>query len=399
MKIAIIHYWLVGMRGGEKVLESLCEMFPEADIFTHAYKPEAISPTIRAHRITTTFIGRLPFATRLYQAYLPFMPLALEQLDLREYDLVISSESGPAKGVLTRPDAMHVCYCHSPMRYVWNMFHDYRRRVPQPLRSLIPFIAHRLRNWDFISAARVDHFIANSRNIEDQIWKFYRRPSTVVHPPVDLHLFTPAIEERDGKDDFYLCAGQITHYKRVDLAIAACKSLGRRLVIVGSGGEAAALARKAGPLVEFVGRADDATLRSYYRRCRALLFPGEEDFGIVPLEAMACGRPVIAYGRGGAVETVAPVAGILFEQQSVSSLADAILRFESVEDDFDTRRIQNHARKFSKERFQREFLSALDDACAEDGPARPWRTQAAGVEAWSTRARPRTAAPAADAVA
>ncbi|KAA2212041.1 glycosyltransferase [Teichococcus oryzae] len=373
MKVAIVHYWLVNMRGGEKVLEALCEMYPGADIFTHVYDPSAVSERIRSHRVRTTMIARLPFARRLYQAYLPLMPLALEQLDLREYDLVISSESGPAKGVLTRPDALHVCYCHTPMRYIWNMYLDYKSGAPRLLRGPILYLAHRLRNWDYSTAARVDYFMANSHNVAERISKYYRRPAAVVYPPVDLETFAPPAEAppADKADGFYLCAGQLLRYKRVDLAIEACRALGRRLVVLGAGSEYEALRRSAGPEVEFLGRVDDATLRSYYARCRALLFTGEEDFGIVPLEAMACGRPVIAYGRGGALETVAPgISGLHFPEQTTASLQKAILRFEAQEHIFDPATIAAHAGKFSKAAFRRAFQASLAHA-EESRPFKP----------------------------
>jgi hypothetical protein len=191
MRVAIIHYWLVGMRGGEKVLEALCDMFPQADIFTHVYVPEAVSEKIRRHKVTTTFINALPGARRLYKRYLPLMPLALEQLDLRGYDLVLSSESGPAKGVIAPPSARHLCYCHSPMRYLWNMFHDYRTKSGPLTRLVMPYLAHRLRLWDTISAGRVDHYVANSATVQERILRYYRRSAEVVWPPVDVEAFRP----------------------------------------------------------------------------------------------------------------------------------------------------------------------------------------------------------------
>jgi glycosyltransferase involved in cell wall biosynthesis len=375
MKVAIVHYWLVNMRGGEKVLEAICEMYPGADIFTHVYDPGAVSERIRSHRVQTTMISRLPFARSLYQAYLPLMPLALEQLDLREYDLVISSESGPAKGVLTRPDALHICYCHTPMRYIWNMYLEYKSDAPRLMQWPILYLAHRLRAWDLNAASRVDYFMANSHNVAERISKYYRRPAAVVYPPVDLDTFCPSYEPaaQDADDGFYLCAGQLLRYKRVDLAIEACRALGRRLVVAGAGGEYEALRRLGGPGVEFVGRVDDATLRSYYARCRALLFTGEEDFGIVPLEAMACGRPVIAFGRGGALETVAPgVSGLHFAEQTAGSVQEAILRFEAQEHAFDPKIIARHAANFSTAVFRRSFQSALAHA-EEIRPTNPAR--------------------------
>lgn len=360
MKIAIVHYWIVAMRGGEKVLESLCELFPTADIFTHVYDPKAISPAIRRHSVTSTLIGRLPFAKRLYKFYLPLMPMALEQLDLRSYDLVISSESGPAKGVLTRPDALHVCYCHTPMRYIWNMYLDYKESVNPMLRPVMARLAGSLRVWDQYSAGRVDLFIANSGNVRRQIKKYYGRDAVVVHPPVDVDGFTAA-DEKVG--DFYLSVGQLVRYKRIDLAIEACNHLSRQLVIIGEGPEYKSLRKLAGSTITFLGRQDFASLRQHYARCRALLFPGEEDFGIVPVEAIAAGRPVIAFRRGGALETVVEGrTGLFFNEQSAASLEQALLDFENIEHSFDPAKIAEHARQFSRAEFKRRIGEILADA-------------------------------------
>jgi glycosyltransferase involved in cell wall biosynthesis len=365
MKVAIVHYWLVSMRGGEKVLESLCELFPTADIFTHVYDPAAVSPAIHRHSVRLTLIGRLPFAKRLYKLYLPLMPMALEQLDLRSYDLVISSESGPAKGVLTRADALHLCYCHTPMRYIWNMYLDYKQSVSPLLRPVIVWLAGSLRLWDQHSAARVDLFLANSSNVKRQIKKYYGRDAIVVHPPVDVDGFT-ATDEDAG--DFYLSVGQLVRYKRIDLAIEACNRLNRRLIIIGEGPEYRNLRKLAGPSITFLGKQDFASLRWHYARCRALLFPGEEDFGIVPVEAMAAGRPVIALRRGGALETViAGRTGLFFEKQNVESLERALLDFEGVESLFDPAIIMQHARQFSRSEFKRRMGKILAEASMHSG--------------------------------
>jgi glycosyltransferase involved in cell wall biosynthesis len=357
LKVAIVHYWLVSMRGGEKVLEALCELFPTAEIFTHVYDPHAVSSVIRRQEIKTTLISRLPFATRLYKNYLPLMPMALEQLDLREYDLVISSESGPAKGVLTRPDALHVCYCHSPMRYIWNMYIEYKKSANPFMRPIITWLAGSLRIWDQNSSNRVDLFIANSENIKRQIRKYYRRDSVVVYPPVDVDAFVPTVQ--DG--GYYLAVGQLVRYKRMDLAIEACSRLGRRLIVVGEGEEYDTLHRIAGPTVSLVGKQDAADLQEYYRGCRALIFPGEEDFGIVPVEAMASGKPVIALRRGGAIETVVHGhTGLFFEEQSAEALERSIRHFEEIEASFDASAIAQHARRFSRDEFKRRFLLALE---------------------------------------
>ncbi|HXC26699.1 MAG TPA: glycosyltransferase, partial [Stellaceae bacterium] len=227
MRVAIVHYWLVGMRGGEKVIEALCEMFPQADIFTHVYVPEAVSDTIRAHRVTTSFINALPASARLYKRYLPLMPLALEQLDLRDYDLVISSESGPAKGVIPPPATRHLCYCHSPMRYLWNMFHDYRRQSGLLTRLMMPPLAHYLRLWDTVSASRVDQYVANSNAVAGRIRRYYGQEAEVVWPPVDVDAFHPVGDDERG--DYMLMVGELVAYKRPDLAVEAFNRMGRKL--------------------------------------------------------------------------------------------------------------------------------------------------------------------------
>ena len=360
MRVAIIHYWLVGMRGGEKVLEELCLLYPQADIFTHVHVPEKTSALINSHKIVTTYIGRLPFAAKFYQKYLPLMPSALEELDLTGYDLVISCESGPAKGVITHPNAVHVCYCHTPMRYLWDQYHTYRANSGWFTRLVMSLTMPALRAWDVASAAHVDRFIANSTFVARRIAKAYRRESTVVFPPVDLDAYAIA---QNPTRDFYFYIGQLVPYKRVDLAIAACNALGRKLVIIGSGSEEARLKAMAGPTIEFRGWASYEDVKARYQNCRALLFPGEEDFGIVPLEAMASGRPVIAYGSGGALDTVVDnQTGVFFDRQTAEDLAAAITRFETIEDTFDPHALRRHARGFGRDVFRRNVEAVIDAA-------------------------------------
>lgn len=356
MRVALVHYWLVSMRGGEKVLEALLGLFPEADIFTHVYIPEKVSPIIRQRRVTTSFIHKLPLAASQYQKYLPLMPLALEQLDLRGYDVVISSESGPAKGVLTGPDTLHLCYCHTPMRYLWDFYQDYLQESGPLLRPFFRLLSGRLRAWDALSSMRVDHFAANSHNVARRIAKHYRRRAEVIHPPVDARAFAPEGGRYPEPDDYYLYAGQLTAYKRVDLAVQACARLGRRLMIIGDGPEYKKLARLAGPTVFFLGRQETPVLARHLQRCRALLFPGEEDFGLVPVEAMAAGRPVIAYGRGGVLETVRHgETGLFFSSQDVASLCRAMEELESGRHHFDPAALAKEAERFSPRAFAGAF--------------------------------------------
>jgi glycosyltransferase involved in cell wall biosynthesis len=364
MRVAIVHYWLVGMRGGEKVVEALCELYPQADIFTHVVAPEAISERLLAHEIKTSLIARLPRATTWYKKYLPLMPIALEQLDLREYELIISSEAGPAKGIIPPPHALHVCYCHSPMRYVWNMYHEYRSSAGRIARISMPLLTHYLRIWDQSAAARVDSFVANSHNVAARVRQYYRRDARVVYPPVDVDAFGPASEQ--GPEDFYLMAGELVGYKRPDLAVKAFNALGKRLVVIGGGEMLDDLRREARSNVELIGPQPFDRLKDHYMRCRALIFPGEEDFGMVPVEAMASGRPVIAFGRGGATETVVDsVTGVLFAKQTVDDLAEAVARLENME--VDSQEIARHARGFGRARFASQMQVAIDAAFEDKG--------------------------------
>lgn len=358
MKVALVHYWLVNMRGGEKVLEALAALFPHADIFTHVLDRERLSPALATRTIHTTFINALPRARHWYQTYLPLMPLALEELDLTDYDLVISSESGPAKGVITRPDATHLCYCHSPMRYIWDMYPDYRRGLGRIRRALFAPVAHYLRQYDVSSASRVDRFIANSTFVRARIEKFYRREATVIHPPVNTAYWSSG-PKTEG--EHYLFAGQLVPYKRADLAVTVCTELGLPLVVAGDGPECERLRSLAGKTVRFAGRVSDDELRRLMGASRALLFPGLEDFGLVPVEAMACGLPVIALGAGGALDTVeSGVSGLLFDSQTPAALAKAVRRFEHEQTRFDPARIARHAATFDITAFNTAVTALVD---------------------------------------
>lgn len=358
-RVALIHYWLVAMRGGERVLEHLLDLNPGADIFTHVHMPEKISDKLNAANVQQSFIGKLPGAKKHYQKYLPLMPMALEELDLRAYDLVISSESGPAKGIITRPDALHICYCHSPMRYLWDHYHDYKASAGLINRWAMPMMFHRLRQWDVSSAARVDGFIANSSFIARRIRRVWGREALVVHPPVSVDEFKPA----DSADitDRYLWVSQMTPYKRADTALEAFNRLGVRALMVGDGEMYKFVKKNAGPNVEVRQRLSFPELKQAYATARALVFTPEEDFGIVPVEANASGRPVIAYGRGGARDSIIEgKTGLFYNDHSVEGLIDAIRRFEEWEPDFRPEDAIANAQRFSPAVFAKGIRSALD---------------------------------------
>jgi glycosyltransferase involved in cell wall biosynthesis len=340
------------MRGGEKVVEALCRLLPKVDIFTLFYDPDRISPFLRSHNITTSFLN--PFR-RHYRSLLPLMPVALEHMDLRDYDLVISSESGPAKGVLTSSRTRHICYCESPMRYLWDLYpayiHDWTASAWR--RALIAPISSYMRLWDYASAARVDTFVANSQNVQRRIWKAYRRSSEVIYPPVEVETFYGSASE-----DYYLAVSELVAYKRISDAVRCLGRMKRRLKIVGDGPEFNNLRRLAGPQTEFCGRVSASELRKLYSKCRAVLMPGEEDFGIVPVEAMASGKPVIALGRGGVLESVPernPRAGFFYDSPGDAALETAVRRFEREEVSLSAAAIQTAAERFSEAHFQAEM--------------------------------------------
>jgi len=349
MRCAIVHYWLLGMRGGEKVVEGLARLLPEADIYTLFYDPERVSPLIRSRVVKTSFLN--PFR-RVYRSLLPLMPMALEAFDLRGYDLVISSESGPAKGVLVSSHARHICYCHSPMRYIWDLYpaylHEWTRSRMK--RALMLPLTNYMRLWDYASAARVDEFVANSENVQNRIWRAYRRDSDIVYPPVPVETFYT-----DSADDYYLVVSELVPYKRIADAVRCFSRTKRRLKIVGRGPEYRLLRSLAGPGVEFCGRVSDAELRGLYAHCRAVVLPGEEDFGIVPVEAIASGKPMIALGKGGVLESVPernPRAGFFYPDPGEDQLAQAVNDFEREEPHLSSKAIQAAAARFSTERFQ-----------------------------------------------
>ena len=355
---ALVHYWLVTMRGGERVLESLCRLYPDADIYTNVYVPSAVSETIRSHTVRTTFIQKLPFSAKLYQLYLPLMPMALEQLDLRGYKLVISSESGPAKNVIVDPDALHLCYCHSPMRYLWDLSAEYTAAYGPLVRTAMLGMLHYLRLADVTSSTRVDGFIANSSFVAQRIKKYWRREAVVIPPPVDIGRFH--IGARSGK--YYLWLGQLVRYKRPDIAVDAFTANSRPLIVAGEGPEIGRLRKRAGKNVSFSGKVSDEEAAKLLEECRALVITGAEDFGIVPVEAMACGKPVIAYHRGGVKDTVRDgVTGFFFEEQSPDALDQAIRHFEDCERQFDPEVIRAWAEQFDEPLFRESMQKAIDE--------------------------------------
>jgi glycosyltransferase involved in cell wall biosynthesis len=358
MKTVLVHDWLTGMRGGEKCLEVLCELFPEAPIYSLLHNEGEMSPLIESKRIVTSFIDRLPGKTEGYRSYLPLFPLAIERFDLSDYDLVISTSHAVAKGVTARPGALHLCYCHTPMRYVWEMYDEYfgKGNAGFVTRAAMSIVAPYLRRWDVRTAGRVHYYIANSENVRRRINLHYGRDATVIFPPVDTERFT--LSEAD--EGYYLMVSALVPYKRVDLAVRVFNANGKHLLIVGKGTETERLQAMARPNVEFLGWRSDDELARLYAGCRALIFPGEEDFGIVPLEAMASGKPVVAFARGGALETVVDgVTGVLFPEQTPDALSRAVEAAQGIS--FDPRVIRAHAMKFSRSIYAERMKKFIEE--------------------------------------
>jgi len=349
------------MRGGEKVIEALLEMFPDADIYTHVYNPAVISKTINSHHVYTSYINHLPFAKKLYQLYMPLMPNALLGFNLQKYDLVISSESGPAKGVVPNPDAYHLCYCHTPMRYLWDMYHDYLNESSLITRFFMKHIIPSLRQWDICSSNLVDCFIANSNYVAKRILRAYNRTPEVVFPPVDIEKF---IKYERKPADYYLFLGQLTSYKRADIAIDACIKSRRKIVVAGAGMNRNKKRKyeKSG-LVSFLEKITDEKKAILFSEAKALLFPGIEDFGIVPIEANAGGCPVIAFRKGGALDTIQEnVTGLFFDEQTPESLITTIEYYENHMDIFtDRKKFTGHVQKFSKAVFKENIQRLIEE--------------------------------------
>jgi glycosyltransferase involved in cell wall biosynthesis len=358
LKVALVHDWLTGQRGGEKVLEALAEIFPEAPIFTLFHFKGSQTEAVERKRIETSFLQRMPFLRRRYRWYLPLYPLAAELFNLQDYNLVVSSSHCVAKGVIPHPDALHVSYVHSPVRYAWNQYDAYfaSRRLSPFTRLIIPSRIHRLRMWDVTSSARVDHFLANSRAVAKRIEKYYRRTAEVVHPPVDTEFFRPS--ESDVPREFDLIVSALVPYKMIDVAVAACTRAGLPLKVVGDGPEEKKLRRLAGPTVEFLGNRSSSELLELYRRARLVLMPGEEDFGISAVEAQACGTPVVALGRGGALETVVDgQTGLLFSELTPAGVLGALDKFRTLE--FNKSTLREHALGFSRNVFKDRISASI----------------------------------------
>ncbi|HEV2578638.1 MAG TPA: glycosyltransferase [Acidobacteriaceae bacterium] len=379
MRVAVVHHWFVTRGGGERVAECIAALFPQAEIFTLVASPAGLPETLAGRRVHTSFLQKIPLARRQHRHFLPLYPAATEWMDLRGFDLVLSSDSGPVKGVRLSEDAKHICYCHSPMRYLWDGYEAYRNSMAGLTRLAFSATAPGVRRWDAAAAGQVSHFLANSNYVADRIRRCYGREANVLPPPIDLHRAAAVAGESQG--DHYLCAGRLVAYKRTEILIEACQRMNRRLRVAGTGPEEAKLRRMAegDDRIEFLGELTNEELWREYARCRALLFAADEDFGMVPLEAQACGRPVIAYGMGGSLETVRGVwqcgeagpatTGTYFKEQSATAVMDAIERWEQcIEPKFDSQAARRWASQFATPLFleqYRAFVLSKVPAAAE----------------------------------
>ena len=364
MKTAIIHDWFSSYAGAERVVESLTNLWPDADIYTlfNFLSPEEQKIILKNKIPYTSFIQKLPFARRSYRKYLPLFPFAIEQLDVTGYDLLISSSHAVAKGIIPSPNQLHICYCHTPIRYAWDLTYQYLREtgLNKGLSGRITkSILHYIRSWDVSSSNRVDHFIANSKYIARRIWKTYRRESEVIYPPVDTSKFTCF----DKKDEYYLTASRFVPYKKIDLIVETFSEMpDKKLIVIGDGPDEHKLKRKAGPNTEFAGYKKSDEMKLIMQRAKAFVFAAEEDFGIVPIEALSCGTPVIALNKGGTAETIIDSkVGVHFNEQSVDSLKDAVKRFENAQNNFDAEKLSEYAKQFDRSVFEMKIKNYVDD--------------------------------------
>jgi len=365
LRTALAHHWLVTQRGGESVFDALLELFPGAPLFTLVYDDRRSLSAIRRRQIRTSILQKFPRARHWYPYYLPLFPWATERLDLSGFQLVITSDAATMKGVRTAPGALHICYCHTPMRYVWSGYDVYARQLGCAGRVLFPWVAERLRRWDFEAAQRVTRFVANSQAVANRIRTYYGRESAVIYPPVDTDYFVPDYQaHRSG--DYYVLVSQLVPYKRADLVVDAFNNSGRSLLVIGERSERRILQRLAKPNVEILGPQPREAIRHHLQSCRGFVFAGEEDFGIVMAEALACGTPVVAFGRGGAAEIVQDSrTGILFEEQTVDSLLDGLFRLERRR--FDPDELRQSALRFSRPRFVSEFGQMVQETLRNHG--------------------------------
>jgi glycosyltransferase involved in cell wall biosynthesis len=373
-RIALVHDWLTGMRGGERCLEVFCELFPQADVYTLLYQQGNLSPTIERMVIHTSFLQYIPQAPRIYRHLLPILPLAIRQFRLAGYDLVLSSSHAVAKGVDRDGSPLHVCYCFTPMRYIWDQSQVYfpRQRFSLVSWTLLQAVLRYLRRWDVRTAWGVDEFVAISDHIAAKIRTYYNRQAYVIPPPVNCGFFTPDSSPQSDGASFYLIVSALVPYKRVDIAIEAFNRLQLPLIVIGGGPERSKLERRASSVIRFLGWQPDTVVRDYYRRCEALIFPGEEDFGIVPVEAQACGKPVIAFGKGGILETVIPLnstvacdapshspTGVFFDEATVEALCEAVALYRRQMPAFDPVAIRQNALRFDRPEFKARISSFL----------------------------------------
>jgi len=360
LRVSLVHDWLITWRGGEKVLDAIAELFPEAPIFTLFHDPKDMPASLQSHRIVSSVLDRVPFAKTRHRHFLPLMPGAMRLMDVGQTDLVLSSSHCVAKGVRIPQGANHVSYVHAPLRYMWDRFDDYfgPGKASGPVRFAARAMRPALRGWDVLTSTSVDRFLANSAHVARQIEQRYHRTANVIHPPVELERFASQSLEGTGEGGYFLCLGALAPYKRLDLAIDAFRRSGRELWIGGSG-QSSQWLRDLPPNVKALGQVSDAELPALYRNARALVFPGVEDFGITPLEAQASGRPVIAFAEGGALETVTPETGVFFSEQTVDALTTALAQFDAFEAEFDPAAARAQAMRFSRAAFQRALVAQL----------------------------------------